>query len=46
MVGRQTIYRLDDILKDDIMPNGNKTGMDYTIQLSAKNYKLCELHKG
>jgi len=26
------------------MPHGNKTGMDYTIQLSTKNYELCELH--
>ena len=27
------------------MPHGNKTGMDYTIQLSTKNYELCELHE-
>ena len=45
MVGRQTIHRLNDILKDDIMPHGNKTGMDYTIQLSTKNYELRELHE-
>ena len=31
--------------KDDIMPHGNKTGMDYTIQLSTKNYELRELHE-
>ena len=45
MVGRQTIHRLNDILKDDIMPHGNKTGMDYIIQLSTKNYELRELHE-
>ena len=28
----------------DIMPHGNKTGMDYTIQLSTKNYELRKLH--
>ena len=27
------------------MPHGNKTGMDYTIQLSTKNYELRELHE-
>ena len=27
------------------MPHGNKTGMNYTIQLSTKNYELCELHE-
>ena len=27
------------------MAHGNKTGMDYTIQLSTKNYELCELHE-
>ena len=27
------------------MPHGNKTGMDYIIQLSTKNYELCELHE-
>jgi len=26
------------------MPHGNKTGMDYIIQLSTKNYELRELH--
>jgi len=26
------------------MPHGNKTGMDYTIQLSTKNYELRKLH--
>jgi len=26
------------------MPHGNKTGMDYTKQLSTKNYELRELH--
>ena len=45
MVGRQTIHRLNDILKDDIMPHGNKIGMDYTVQLSTKNYELRELHE-
>ena len=27
------------------MPHGNKTGMDYIIQLSTKNYELRELHE-
>ena len=27
------------------MPHGNKTGMNYTIQLSTKNYELRELHE-
>ena len=27
------------------MPHGNKTGMDYTIQLSTKNYELRKLHQ-
>ena len=27
------------------MPHGNKTGMDYTKQLSPQNYELCELHE-
>jgi len=27
------------------MPHGNKTGMDYTIQLSTKNYELREVHE-
>jgi len=27
------------------MLHGNKTGMDYTIQLSTKNYELRELHE-
>ena len=27
------------------MAHGNKTGMDYTIQLSTKNYELRELHE-
>ena len=27
------------------MPHGNKTGMDYTVQLSTKNYELRELHE-
>ena len=27
------------------MPHGNKTGMDYTIRLSTKNYELRELHE-
>ena len=27
------------------MPHGNKTGMDYTIRLSTKNYELCKLHE-
>ena len=27
------------------MAHGNKSGMDYTIQLSTKNYELCELHE-
>jgi len=26
------------------MPHGNKIGMDYTVQLSTKNYELRELH--
>ena len=45
MGGRRTVHRLNDILKDDIMPHRNKTGMDYTIQLSTKNYELRELHE-
>ena len=40
MVGRRTIHRLNDILKDDIMPHGNKSGIDNTKQLSTKNYEL------
>ena len=27
------------------MPHGNKTGMDYTIRLSTKNYELRKLHE-
>ena len=27
------------------MPHGNKTGMDYTVQLSTQNYELRELHE-
>ena len=27
------------------MPHGNKTGMDYTVQLSTKNYELRKLHE-
>ena len=27
------------------MPHGNKTGMDYIIQLSTKNYELRKLHE-
>ncbi|MGYP001672292043 len=27
------------------MPHGNKTCIDYTIQLSTKNYELRELHE-
>ena len=27
------------------MPHGNKSGMDYTKQLSPQNYELCELHE-
>ena len=27
------------------MAHGNKTGMDYTKQLSTKNYELRELHE-
>ena len=27
------------------MPHRNKTGMDYIIQLSTKNYELRELHE-
>jgi len=27
------------------MPHGNKTGMDYTKQLSTKNYELRKLHE-
>ena len=27
------------------MAHGNKTGMDYIIQLSTKNYELRELHE-
>ena len=27
------------------MPHGNKIGMDYTIQLSTKNYELRELYE-
>ena len=27
------------------MPHGNKTGMDYTVQLSTKNHELRELHE-
>ena len=27
------------------MAHGNKTGMDYTIRLSTKNYELRELHE-
>ena len=27
------------------MAHGNKTGMDYTIQLSTKNYELRKLHE-
>ena len=27
------------------MPHGNKSSMDYTIQLSTKNYELRELHE-
>ena len=42
MGGRRTVHRLNDILKDDIMAHGNKTGMDYTIQLSTKNYEVHE----
>ena len=45
MGGRRTVHRLNDILKDDIMPHGNKTCIDYTIQLSTKNYELRELHE-
>jgi len=26
------------------MPHGNKSGMDYTIRLSTKNYELRKLH--
>ena len=44
VVQRWTVHRLNDILKDDIMPHGNKIGMDYNIQLSTKNYELRKLH--
>ena len=27
------------------MPHGNKTGMDYTKQLSTQNYELRKLHE-
>ena len=27
------------------MPHRNKIGMDYTVQLSTKNYELRELHE-
>ena len=27
------------------MPHGNKSGMDYTIRLSTKNYELRKLHE-
>ena len=27
------------------MAHGNKTGMDYTIRLSTKNYELRKLHE-
>ena len=37
MVQRRTIHRLNDILKDDIMAHGNKTGMDYTIPVGGIN---------